>query len=118
MPAGAISSLDAASIRQPGLSMMTRILITDDHGVVRSGLRTVLEGQPNWEAVAKAAVAGLLNINLKTVETHRATVMRKLNLSASAISCSMRSVTRSSTLESDRCAILEGSWHTRAGCHH
>ena len=35
--------------------MTTRILIADDHDVVRSGLRTVLEGQPNWEVVAEAA---------------------------------------------------------------
>ena len=34
---------------------MTRILIADDHDVVRSGLRTVLDGQPNWEVVAEAA---------------------------------------------------------------
>ena len=35
--------------------MTTRILIADDHDVVRSGLRTVLDGQPNWEVVAEAA---------------------------------------------------------------
>jgi DNA-binding NarL/FixJ family response regulator len=34
---------------------MTRILIADDHAVVRSGLRTVLDAQPNWEVVAEAA---------------------------------------------------------------
>ena len=34
---------------------MTRILIADDHDVVRSGLRTILEAQPNWEVVAEAA---------------------------------------------------------------
>ena len=34
---------------------MTRILIADDHEVVRSGLRTILEAQPNWEVVAEAA---------------------------------------------------------------
>jgi DNA-binding NarL/FixJ family response regulator len=35
--------------------MMTRILIADDHDVVRSGLRTVLDAQPNWQVVAEAA---------------------------------------------------------------
>ena len=35
--------------------MMTRILIADDHDVVRSGLRAVLDAQPNWEVVAEAA---------------------------------------------------------------
>ena len=34
---------------------MTRILIADDHDVVRSGLRRVLEAQPGWEVVAEAA---------------------------------------------------------------
>ena len=34
---------------------MTRILIADDHEVVRSGLRTILETHPNWEVVAEAA---------------------------------------------------------------
>ena len=33
---------------------MTRILIADDHDVVRSGLRTILEAHPNWEVVAEA----------------------------------------------------------------
>jgi DNA-binding NarL/FixJ family response regulator len=34
---------------------VTRILIADDHEVVRSGLRAILEAQPNWEVVAEAA---------------------------------------------------------------
>ena len=34
---------------------MTRILIADDHEVVRSGLRTILEGQPHCEVIAEAA---------------------------------------------------------------
>ena len=34
---------------------MTRILIADDHAIVRSGLRAVLEAQPTWEVVAEAA---------------------------------------------------------------
>ena len=33
---------------------MTRILIADDHDVVREGLRKLLEAQPNWEVVAEA----------------------------------------------------------------
>ena len=32
----------------------TRILIADDHDVVRSGLRAILSGQPGWEVVAEA----------------------------------------------------------------
>jgi DNA-binding NarL/FixJ family response regulator len=34
---------------------VTRILIADDHDVVRSGLRAILEAHPNWEVVAEAA---------------------------------------------------------------
>ncbi len=33
---------------------MVRLLIADDHEVVRSGLRRILEAQPNWEVVAEA----------------------------------------------------------------
>jgi DNA-binding NarL/FixJ family response regulator len=33
---------------------MIRILIADDHEVVRSGLRKILESQPTWEVVAEA----------------------------------------------------------------
>jgi DNA-binding NarL/FixJ family response regulator len=34
---------------------MTRILIADDHEVVRSGLRAILEAHPGWEVVAEVA---------------------------------------------------------------
>jgi DNA-binding NarL/FixJ family response regulator len=34
---------------------MTRILIADDHDTVRSGLRAILEAQPNWVVVAEAS---------------------------------------------------------------
>jgi DNA-binding NarL/FixJ family response regulator len=34
---------------------MTRILVADDHEVVRSGLRTILERQPGFEVVGEAA---------------------------------------------------------------
>lgn len=33
---------------------MTRILIADDHDVVRSGLRAILEAQADWEVVGEA----------------------------------------------------------------
>ena len=33
---------------------MIRILIADDHDVVRSGLRHVIEAQTNWQVVAEA----------------------------------------------------------------
>jgi DNA-binding NarL/FixJ family response regulator len=34
---------------------VTRIVIADDHGVVRWGLLSILEAQPNWNVVAEAA---------------------------------------------------------------
>lgn len=34
---------------------MIRILIADDHAVVRRGLRAILEGQPGWEICGEAA---------------------------------------------------------------
>jgi DNA-binding NarL/FixJ family response regulator len=34
---------------------MTRILIADDHDVVRSGLRSILKARSDWEIVAEAA---------------------------------------------------------------
>ena len=34
---------------------MTRILIADDHEVVRSGLRSILESESGWDVVAEAA---------------------------------------------------------------
>jgi DNA-binding NarL/FixJ family response regulator len=34
---------------------MTRILIADDHDVVRSGLRAILEAHEGWQVVAEAA---------------------------------------------------------------
>ena len=37
------------------LTDMTRILIADDHEVVRSGLRKILEAHPDWEVVAEVA---------------------------------------------------------------
>ena len=33
---------------------MIRILIADDHDVVRSGLRHLLKAHPNWDVVAEA----------------------------------------------------------------
>ena len=41
--------------RKPAARQVTRILIADDHDIVRSGLRSILEAHPNWEVVAEAA---------------------------------------------------------------
>jgi DNA-binding NarL/FixJ family response regulator len=43
------------SLRRDRKSLaMTRILIADDHDVVRSGVRSILEAQPGWEVVGEA----------------------------------------------------------------
>src|SRR5262245_25386124 len=46
---------------------MTRILIADDHEVVRFGLRSILEAHEGWKVVAEAA-DGMATIN-KAVES-------------------------------------------------
>jgi len=35
--------------------VMTSILIADDHHMIRSGLRTIVEAQPNWRVVAETS---------------------------------------------------------------
>jgi DNA-binding NarL/FixJ family response regulator len=35
--------------------MATRILLVDDHPIVRQGLKTLLEGRPDWEVVGEAS---------------------------------------------------------------
>jgi DNA-binding NarL/FixJ family response regulator len=42
-------------VREGALTAVVRILIADDHEVVRSGLQRILEAQPKWEVVAAAA---------------------------------------------------------------
>ena len=42
-----------SSEKGPGTSLI-RILIADDHEIVRLGIRSILEAQPNWEVVAEA----------------------------------------------------------------
>ena len=40
---------------EPRYRAMTRLLVADDHDVVRSGLRKIFEAQPTWEVVAEVA---------------------------------------------------------------
>jgi DNA-binding NarL/FixJ family response regulator len=35
--------------------MAVRILLVDDHPIVRQGLRTLLEGRPGWEVIGEAS---------------------------------------------------------------
>ena len=41
-------------MREGALTAMVRILIADDHEIVRAGLQNILEAQPGWEVVAVA----------------------------------------------------------------
>jgi len=45
----------AARAAQKAYFMAVRILLVDDHPIVRQGLRTLLEGRPGWEVVGEAA---------------------------------------------------------------
>jgi DNA-binding NarL/FixJ family response regulator len=53
---------DGAAVARPGTGAvsvagghLTRILIADDHEIVRVGLRGILEARPGWKVVAEAA---------------------------------------------------------------
>ncbi len=59
------------------MAPMLRIVIAEDHEVVRRGVRDLLSGHAGWEVVAEA-----LGISVKTVETHRANLMRKLEIAS------------------------------------
>jgi len=45
----------AARAAQKAYLMAVRILLVDDHPIVRQGLRTLLEGRAGWEVVGEAA---------------------------------------------------------------
>jgi DNA-binding NarL/FixJ family response regulator len=42
-------------VAKPRRPLVLRILIADDHDIVRSGLRKIFAAKPNWEIVAEAA---------------------------------------------------------------
>ena len=66
------------------VSLKTRILLADDHAVVRRGLRLVLEGVPDLEVIAEGystrQIAEALVISEKTVDRHRANILEKLGM--------------------------------------
>ena len=85
-----VAAIDALSIHQPYLtSKVSEALLQSYKSKSRpdSPTLTVRERQVVQliaEGHSNKAIAKLLNISLKTVETHRSAVMRKLNLRSSA----------------------------------
>ncbi len=56
--ADAVPRAGAAKARRPSersTLMAVRILLVDDHDIVRQGLRSLLEGRPGWEVVGEAS---------------------------------------------------------------
>jgi two-component system response regulator NreC len=49
------AALDAASVDEVSYSVTIRLVLADDHAVVRSGLRMVLDSEPDFEVVAEAS---------------------------------------------------------------
>jgi DNA-binding NarL/FixJ family response regulator len=51
----ASSDLPEGCLGEPENLMAVRILLVDDHPIVRQGLRTLLEGRSGWEVVGEAS---------------------------------------------------------------
>src|ERR1700690_2679860 len=49
------AALDAASVDEGSSSVTIRLVLADDHAVVRSGLRMLLDSEPDFEVVAEAS---------------------------------------------------------------
>jgi DNA-binding NarL/FixJ family response regulator len=79
------------------MPLKTRILLADDHEVVRNGLRMVLDAQPDLEVVAEAPDGA------EAVSTPIAEVvdLAILDISASLVSCG-----RSGAIASDTGSFL------------
>jgi len=52
---GAVASEPGAGTVSVECGRLTRILVADDHEIVRLGLRAILEARPGWKVVAEAA---------------------------------------------------------------
>ncbi len=49
------AALDTASVDEGSSSVRIRLVLADDHAVVRSGLRMLLDSEPDFEVVAEAS---------------------------------------------------------------
>jgi two-component system response regulator NreC len=72
VPARARGTLRAVSDEKPETNSPTTIVIADDHTVVRSGLRMLLDAEPNLEVVAEA---GDVESATRYVRGHRPAVL-------------------------------------------
>src|SRR5204863_209964 len=81
--------MEAQSYAPPATDAM-KVLIADDHGIVRSGLRMLLERQMDIEVVGEASdgaeahsneeIASIRHLSEKTVENRRSNAMGKLGM--------------------------------------
>lgn len=53
-PRSSVPSMSAVPDRQPGGGRPTRVLLADDHTLVRRGVRLILDGEPDLSVVAEA----------------------------------------------------------------
>jgi DNA-binding NarL/FixJ family response regulator len=76
--------------------LKTRVLLADDHAVVRSGLRAVLDAEPDIEVVAEAqdgaeaverALVGDVDLAILDVSMPRLTGRRRPSSSAAVPTC-------------------------------
>ena len=58
--------------------MPTRILLADDHGILRAGLRNLLNAQPDFEVVGEAA-DGIQALEM-TEQTHPDLILMDINM--------------------------------------
>ena len=85
-----ISAIEALAVHKPFFTTKVSETLLESYVTAAKAIRSTLTNrevgivQMIAEGHTNKHIARLLNISLKTVETHRASVMRKLNLSSSA----------------------------------